>query len=190
MSQGTLFGPGSHEQDGPEDIGTWRRGSPSLERDAQASLKKQFHAELDDGVVCPTCNRFAKRYKRRLGAQQVVWLMWLVRAFERTGEWVCVQDTAPWARHPGGIVGGDYGKLVHWGLITPRLNDDPTKKSSGYWKPTQQGIDFVLRRVKVPSHVYLYNNCVNGWGDGLLTIDECLGVKFDYAELMGHTGIG
>lgn len=150
------------------------------------ALKKQFHAELDDGVVCPTCHRFAKRYKRKLGGQQVVWLMWLVREFGRTGEWVCIQDTASWARYRGDIVGGDYGKLVHWGLVMRMGNDDPTKKSSGYWKPTQLGIDFVMQRVKVPSHVYLYNNTVDGWSETSVAIRECLGVKFDYSELMGH----
>ena len=102
-----------------------------------------------DGCVCPVCDQFCKLYKRKLNSGMTATLCWIVK--EYCGEWINVPELAP--RHV--IKSNEHGKLVHWGLLESRPNnDDSTKKESGFWRPTKLGINFVHRLCKVPSHVY------------------------------------
>ena len=78
-------------------------------------------------------------------------------------------------------------KLYHWGLIEEMAKDpgDTTRRTSGLWRPTEKGVQFVQCLLQVPKRVYLYNNEILGWDDQTVTIRDALGTKFDYAELMG-----
>ena len=138
---------------------------------------------LDKGVVCPCCGQFAKRYRRSIHAQMAAWLICLVRVWEREQDWVDVK-TLP-AR------GGDYGKLVLWGLARLRPNpNDPSKRTSGLWLPTTTGVEFAHRRLRISKYVYVYNGAVDtragagGFDDPLIDVVEALGERFDYEELM------
>lgn len=133
----------------------------------------------NEGVECPCCGQFAKIYRRALNSQMACWLIWLVREAERAPEgpgWVDVK------RSP--VRGGDYAKLVHWGLIEQCPNDNDAKRTSGLWRPTDHGVAFALGRVQVPSHVYIYANKVEGFANKFIGIEDALGARFDYAELM------
>jgi hypothetical protein len=132
-----------------------------------------------DGMVCPTCDQFCKMYKRKLNAGMAATLCWLVREFK--GDWINIPQCAP--RFV--IKSNEHGKLAHWKLVEQKSNlDDPTKKDSGIWKPTELGISFVNQESNVPKHVFLYNNSVQGFSDSTTSIKEALGDKFDYSELM------
>jgi hypothetical protein len=145
------------------------------------------------GARCPCCKQYVKIYKRPLGAPMARWLIWLVRTWQHkfhlknlktanNDAWIDIR-LAP-------VRGGDYAKLLHWGLIEHKLDvvkkDNGAKdtKDSGYWRPTFKGIDFVKGALKVPSHVYLYDNIKIGEEERLITIMEALGKKFSYEELM------
>ncbi len=156
------------------------------------------------GAYCPCCNQYAKVYKRVLGSQMARWLIWLVRTWEqgqlsekngnalarrygekatpplRTWAWIDVKQSP--------VRGGDYAKLLHWGLVEHKANTgDATKKDSGLWRPTHAGIAFVHRRSLMRSHVILYDNKLLNWSDDSITditIVQALGNKFDYQELM------
>lgn len=145
--------------------------------------RRYVQNKREEGVFCPCCGQYAKTYRRKLNSEMALWLIWLVKQFKlKPDDWVDVK-TAP-------LRGGDYGKLIHWGLAAQCLNTDKTKRTSGLWKPTEKGIHFSQRRVRVPSHVYLYNNEVLGFRDTLIDIEEALGERFDYAELMGQHSNG
>jgi hypothetical protein len=131
---------------------------------------------LDKGVTCPCCNQYCKLYKRALNSGMALWLIELVKKHEHAQDWVDVRTID--------LRGGDYAKLVHWGLTENKSNDDLTKRTSGFWRPTQDGIDFAYKRLQVLSHVMLYNNIVVEFDGDYITIDEALGEKFDYSELM------
>jgi len=149
-----------------------------------ADARAQVIAGLDEGTTCPCCQQFCKEYKRRLNAGMAAALIWIVRQFEATGQWINVPKEAP--RFV--LRTKEYGTLKHWRLIESKPNvDDETKRTSGEWRPTEQGIAFVHMRIRVPSHVYLYNNQVRGWADKQVTIAQCLGKKFSYRELMQKT---
>jgi hypothetical protein len=158
--------------------------------EAKAWLK----AHARKGVRCPACRQFVKIYRRALGSQMARWLIWLVRTWEQAG--LARNRTAldPWIdirRSP--VRGGDYAKLAHWGLIEHKPNtekkDNGAKdtRDSGMWRPTFKGLDFVQRRVTVPSHIFLYDNIRIGEETTLITIEQALGKRYSYAELMAAT---
>jgi hypothetical protein len=109
-------------------------------------------------------------------------LVWVVKEYERTGDWVYVQQNAP--RYV--IRSNEIGKLVHWKLVVQKPNEDPTKRCSGLWRPTKKGRSFVYQKISVPSHVYLYNNQLEGFTDKLVDVVGALGKRFNYAELMSE----
>ncbi len=83
------------------------------------------------------------------------------------------------------MTGGDYAKLRHWGLAELKPNDDdPSKKDSGLWRPTEKGRRFAYRQIRVPRYVYLYKNKVMGFSEETISIEEALKVSFDYDDLM------
>jgi hypothetical protein len=101
--------------------------------------------------------------------------------------------------HPGWIhllnefdyktLGGDYGKLRHWGLVESKVeeeNDDKGDKRGSY-RITEKGKAFVLNQLKVRDHLFIYRDApVEIEGDTFLevSIKEVVNVRFDYDELM------
>ncbi len=138
------------------------------------------HITEGSGIDCPCCGQSCKLYPRKLYAEMGAWLINLVHCWNQTRDWVDVRDFP--------LRGGDYGKLMHWGLAERMPNDNPAKRSSGMWRPTLDGIHFVMGRTRVPSHVHLYNNEVKGFSKEQVDIRQVLGEQFSYIELM-HGGV-
>jgi len=109
------------------------------------------------------------------------WLIKLARAAVLSPEgWVHTTEIAS--------KGGDYAKLKFWGLIEQKPHeDDPSKKDSGFWKPTSKGVEFVQARCNVPRVALVYNGKLIKFENDNETVSiiDCLGKKFDYRELMG-----
>jgi hypothetical protein len=132
---------------------------------------------LDNGTSCPCCGQFAKVYKRKMRSDMAHWLIWLVlKCRDSEDGWADVRQAT--------VRNGDYAKTAHWGLAVQKMNQDTSKKNSGLWRPTDLGVQFVECRLKVPSHVHLYDNSVVGWSDKMVTVVEALGEHFNYQELM------
>lgn len=140
-------------------------------------------AHWEDGAQCPCCDQQVKLYKRPLNSTMARGLIWLVQQAGTNRDWVEVsQDGPKWLVKAG----GEFAKLYHWGLIEemPKDPKDTSKRTSGIWRPTFKGVQFVMLRIKVPKRVFLYNNEVQGWDDEQVNIIDALGKKFDYQELM------
>lgn len=131
---------------------------------------------------CDCCGRTLKVYKFKLGSY-VRTLIWLLHQRASPEHWLHVSKCPVPEMWNGG---GDYGKLEWWGLIERRpLHDDPTKKSSGYWRLTTLGEQFTRNYVEVPSHVfYEPPSRVLGWHTNLVLIGEALPSRFNYSALM------
>jgi len=142
--------------------------------DAQAFVQ----ARMEDGVHCPCCSQFVKVYSRSMYADMAVWLIQLVRAYEKTGDFVHVTTTD--AR------GGDYGKLRFWSAVEQDINVDTNKKSSGRWRPTKIGIDFAYGRRTLSKKVLIFDNKAIGFTGPEISIREALGERFDYFTLMSN----
>lgn len=170
-----------------------------------AEAKDWLRLRAGKGARCPCCKQYVKIYKRPLGSQMARWLIWLVRTWEwqlrlpagnrnsqghginyhwLPGAWVDIKGSP--------VRGGDYAKLIHWGLVEQKphvpgkKNGSPSRdtRDSGMWRPTFKGLDFVYRRTMVPSHVLLYDNIKLGEELHLISIEDALGKKHSYTELM------
>jgi hypothetical protein len=139
------------------------------------------------GAVCPACHQLAKRYKRKLNSSMAYALLLIYRHFKTHTEWLHVPEylekvcnTGPTKR------GGDWAKMVHWGLIVSK--DDETRadgsKRVGFYKITQKGIDFVRGRIRVPKHAFIYAQKCIAMSPEDTSISEALGDRFNYSELM------
>lgn len=158
---------------------------PSIRDESETLLDARHRCELDleDGTGCPLCGRHLELYKRILECVMIRGLMWLVQAAGQQRAWVHVHDKSvgpAWLRAKG----GSFAKLAHWGFIEQADNEDATKKTSGMWRPTRKGVDFVSCRIQVPSHVHLLLNTVVGWSDRQVYVYEMLSARFDYQKLM------
>lgn len=146
-----------------------------------AQAREILHAEMNDGTKCPCCEQNVKVYRRALNASMARSLIWLVCFCKNAPRWVNVPKDAPkWLQRSR-----ELPKLAYWGMIVSRPNtDDPSKRCSGEWAPTQRGYDFAHGEIAVPSHVGVYNGTVRYYSEKLTTIQAALGKAFDYHELM------
>jgi hypothetical protein len=145
-----------------------------------AEARAYVAAGLDRGVDCPCCGQRAQRYLRRMYAANASWLIALVRKYEVTQDWVHIKDPAL----PS--IGGDYGKCRWFGLIVPAPHEirGSNKKSSGLWRPTHEGIEYVFGKRTIPRAVIVFNDRAEGFVGPQTSIIEALGRKFDWYQLM------
>ncbi len=150
-----------------------------------AREKTMALAENDPrGAPCPCCGQVCKVYKRHINSPMARFLLWLVRSYDAQPRWIHLKQFPMIQNRRGG---GDYGKLVHWGLIEQKPNDDePDKRTSGEWRPTPKGVEFAHRRIKIPDAVFLYDNIRQGFSDINIDIEYALGQNFSYQELMSR----
>lgn len=141
--------------------------------------KKYLRDNFEEGVDCPCCGQLVKRWREPLHSSQALWLIYLVRKYEQTRDYVHVKNI-----NPEKMRGGDYAKLVYWDLIEPMpKQDDPSKRASGYWKPTEQGILFAKGLLRVKKYTLTYDKKLLGFEGDEISIQDALGKKFDFEEL-------
>lgn len=157
---------------------------------AEQSLKEAkdwLRERVYKGARCPCCDRYARAYRRILGSSMATALICLYRESKKTGEeWVHAKTAIHKGMQGSKLFKGlDYGVLKFWGLIeaNPEHNDE-TKPSSGFWRVTNLGKDFVEKRTAVQKYSIVYDNRFLRLEGPVWTIDEALGKHFNYQELM------
>ena len=146
--------------------------------------RAHLRANLDEGTRCPCCDQYAKRYRRKLNSSMAAALCWMWT--HARDAWIEVPTAAPaWI-----LKAREYPKLAWWGLIEeqPRA-DGSSGRTSGVWRVTQKGADFVRGGRPVARYAFVYNGTVEDFTTERPTwIREALGDRFDYRELMGFNG--
>lgn len=155
-------------------------------QEAQAVLREQLAANLDEGEHCGTCLQWAKRYRRPLTSAMAYGLVILSREqLRERKEWLHVEQTLKNMPNIPSSIRGDVAKLKHWGLIEPAWGKRPDGSTrNGYYRVTDKGFDFIHGRISVPSHVLIYNGESQGLIGDLVNIRQALGKEFNYNEIM------
>ena len=149
-----------------------------------SDARKWLQQNLDDGVRCLCCDKYARRYYRKFNSTMARSLLWLVQAWESNAQgWIDVPKMAPRQ-----IVRSNQLPTVRWwGMVErPDNSDGKDVKHSGFWKPTPKGVDFVYKRIMVPSTAVTYDGCVEKMEGEPISIEDALGTHFSYSDIMGE----
>ena len=148
-----------------------------------AEAKIFLRANFDDGVGCPCCGQFVKRYKRNITSTMAYGLIILYRD-HKVGDLVHVET---FLFEKSAITGsrGNIALAKYWGLLNPVTDKrDDGSKRNGYYYLTEKGRKFVAGEISVQKYVYMFNDKFLGYFGDEIKIVDALGAKFSYAELM------
>ena len=144
-----------------------------------SNVKKQLMDRLDEGVVCPVCNRYARRYRRPMNSTMAKSLQWLCSK-GRPGEYIDVPNTAPsWL-----IRSNQLPTLRWWGLVERLPSNNTKRKHSGMWRATEDGRLFANNQATVPKYAVLYRGECEGFEGEHIYITQTENIDFDYQEMM------
>lgn len=146
---------------------------PQTLAQAQAWLRKR----IDDGERCPCCTQLAKVYRRRIHHTIARSLIDMYRlASPQMDGWVHVPTEISPAC--------EVGKARYWGLIEESLTPRQDGGRAGWWRLTDTGERFIRNEQSIPMYARIYDGrCLGLEGDPVF-IEDALGSKFNYADLM------
>lgn len=174
------------------------RVNPFKEDDAKGEESKFLMdiKEKSTGLICPTCGRKAKEYKRKLTPNLCLALIEVLKYYRHSTEvqseldFLHINDVFPSKNNPLRI---DFSKLLYWDLIEAkgRLVKDKVVKTYGYYRISENGIKFAQREIALPITAIVYNNHVQGHiSHPYGTIDQILADGgYDYDEVIKPTTI-
>lgn len=150
----------------------FKNAAPFMPTSTITDAREHLNMNIEKGLPCPVCDQFCKLYNRKINTGMARWLLEVVIKFGDSS-WFDIKQTS--AR------GGDYGKLRYWGIIEA---GSESRSQGGKWRITEQGISFAMGVMRMPRNVYVRNNEAKGFSEDTISIQEALGDKFDYDELM------
>ncbi len=148
-------------------------------------VRRAFQDDLQSGhhSDCPCCGRHAQIYRRKFHASMAYQL---IRLYHMGG---CKHFIhASKLILPSMAGSGDFSKAKYWGLICPKdkaiYETETPSKCNGFWRLTREGELFVKNMVRIPREVNVFDDRVFGFSQELITINDALGSRFNYDELM------
>ena len=154
--------------------------------DTIAEGKAFLRENAEKGTECPCCGQFVKIYRRKLNSAMACALVYLYKRENREADegWIHVENYLKSQNIPASIR-GDFPKLRYWGLIEQfegQREDGSTRV--GLYRITEKGELFVEGQLAVNKYILLYNQKLLGRDGDATTIQDALGDKFNYEELM------
>jgi len=136
--------------------------------------------DADKGYNCPCCGQLCKRYFRKLNANMAVTV--IAMFIKKKFGFIRVEE---FLRVNGYQRSGDFPYLVHWGILEKMQGKRGDGSSrTGFYKLTDKGRQFVQGNITVPQTLIFYNGKCEGFEGDEITIQQALGKRFDYRELM------
>lgn len=130
---------------------------------------------VEEGHKCPTCAQLAKVYRRKINSTMA-----------RTLITMHLHGAADRFVHTASLPGDTHeaSQLSWWGLIEDERARRPDGGRTGYWKLTPLGVRFARGLATVPKYARIYDGKPLGQDGEQVTIQDCLGRRFSYVELM------
>ena len=147
------------------------------------NIKANFWLALSGGeeTKCPCCLRYAKQYKRQIHSFLAVLLIEMNKAPKGDQGYVDMPALLQKFR-----AGRDFCILKYWNLIETVPSDNTKLRTSGQWRLTFDGWQFVQNKLTVQQYAHVFDDTVVARTGPHLSIEDILGKKFSYAELMGN----
>jgi hypothetical protein len=144
-----------------------------------AEAQDYVRAEMSTGVKCPCCNQLAKVYKRLLTESHIKTMMAVYReqCKDSLGErWVYLPDIPQRSR--------DFATVAYFGLAEQHVGQrDDGSKSTGWWRITTLGADFLAGKKGVQKYALVYDGKVIDH-EGLNVYVGTVSKGFNFRELM------
>jgi len=149
--------------------------------------RQQLRGLAYEGHRCPCCTQFTKVYRRKIHASMAHALIMMYRidqTLPRDAKWIQIAEVLAHRQV------ADAAKLKHWGLIEEEqaIREDGSGRT-GWWQLTDLGRRFVRGNALVNKYVLIFDgrkltDKPQEEMGGPVTIQECLGKKFNYRDLM------
>jgi hypothetical protein len=149
-------------------------------------------------AVCPTCNRTAKEYKRKLTPKMCVALIEVLKWYRHnpdtnitTLDYFNVKELFKDRM----FLSIDFSKLQYWDLVEAKgfMRKDKFIRNKGWYRISENGIKFAQREVAIPTIALVYDNVVNAHllnKESVKTIDKILAEEgIDYEQLINPNSI-
>jgi len=152
--------------------------------------KKNVFDNYEEGIECPVCGQYVRRYKRKITSSMAYALILIYWYFKSNPDetWLHVENHfKKLAISPA--IRGDFPKMRFWKLIERKEGEkEDSNPNAGYYTITERGKQFAENKIKVPKHAYIFNDNVEEFSDIDISIEDALGNNFDYGEMMssGH----
>lgn len=136
--------------------------------------------DADKGYKCSSCGQLVKRYFRKFNSNMALALIVLYKHKEKG--FIHLENTM---KELGYNRCGDASYMRHYRLIEKMegKREDGSSRN-GMYKITGLGIMFVEGTSKVMAKFIISNNKHDGFEGDEITIQDALGTKFDYRQLM------
>lgn len=131
---------------------------------------------VEEGHPCPCCTLFAKVYKHKCDSAMSRTLIRMYRA-----------GAIDEAIHVPSLPGDNHkvSQCSWWALVEEEKVRRPDGGRAGYWHLTERGVAFVLKQSTITKYARIFDARVLGYQGEQVSIEDCLGNKFNYRELMG-----
>lgn len=152
-----------------------------IEDDNHPTFKPKKN-NADDGYPCPHCHRLIKRYTRKLNSNMALAMIALYKYSK--GEFVHLEKFL--SKH-GYQRCGDASYLVYYGFLEKRkgVRADGSERN-GMYKLTGRGLLFVENKITASKKFKIMYNMFEGFEGDQITIQQALGAKFNFNELMSY----
>lgn len=147
---------------------------------------------MNKGCKCPVCNQNVRLQKYTINSEMAKCLIDLYKLNKSHPEknWFHVAEDIKISIK----VSGAFAKLRYWGLIQqlPKDSSITVKRTSGMWRITDKGIDFVLNKISVPKFIKVYNQTFYGFDEEKndknkpITVTDAIASKFNYNDLLNN----
>lgn len=150
---------------------------------AEARIRADQEAQEPGGTRCPCCLQHYQLYNRRYNYQMARALVWYVKAAGRDRIWLHYRSGPDW------LLGSrEFTKNKHWDLLERQPHQNGVSKTSGVWRPTRKGQEFVFRNISIPERALICRDKVREFTEATIEIDDVRHVHFNYWELMAEPG--
>jgi len=135
---------------------------------------------FDNGFVCGVCGSYVKRYTRKFNSNMAIAMIALLK--HSKGKFVHLEN---FLNQHGYQRCGDASYLIHYGFLERRIgNREDGSSRNGEYKLTGRGVMFCEGKIKAAQKFKILHNRFEGFAGNDITIQDALGERFNYTELM------
>lgn len=136
--------------------------------------------DYDNGFYCKHCGAYNKRYKRKFNSNMAVALIALYKNLG--GDYVHLES---FLASKGLKRCGDASYLRFYNFLEKKegKRDDGSNRN-GFYRITGLGCMFVEGKITAKETFLILHNRLEGFEGKEITIQDALGTKFNYSELM------